>query len=80
MTRALARALAPHVRVNGVAPGAVLLPAAWSEREARTLAESTPLQRLGAPEDVASAVVYLIRSEFITGETLIVDGGRHVRT
>lgn len=80
MTRGLARALAPHVRVNAVAPGAVLLPDGWSDDSAARLAATTPLGRLGTPEDVAHAVLYLADAEFVTGETLIVDGGRHIRT
>jgi pteridine reductase len=80
MTRALAHALAPEVRVNGVAPGVVLLPDGWSEEDAERLRRTTPLQRLGTPEDVASAVLYLIRAEYVTGEVITIDGGRHVRT
>ena len=80
MTRALARALAPRIRVNGVAPGVVLLPEGWSDEDARRLASTTPLGRLGAPSDVASAVLYLLEADYVTGETLIVDGGRHVRS
>ena len=80
MTRALAHALAPEVRVNGVAPGVVLLPEGWSAADAEHLRTTTPLQRLGTPEDVASAVVYLAEAEYVTGEILTVDGGRHVRT
>jgi pteridine reductase len=80
MTRALAHALAPEIRVNAVAPGAVLLPEGWDEQAALHLAETTPLQRLGTPEDVAQAVVYLVQADYVTGETIIVDGGRHVRT
>ena len=79
MTRALARVLGPQIRVNGVAPGAVLLPSTWSEADGRRLAETTPLQRLGRPDDVVGAVLYLLEADFVTGETLIVDGGRHVR-
>ncbi len=79
MTRALARALAPRVRVNAVAPGAVLLPDDWDAASARRLAETTPMGRLGSPTDVSSAVLFLLEAEFITGETIIVDGGRHVR-
>lgn len=79
MTRAMARALAPRVRVNAVAPGAVLLPEDWDEASARRLTETTPMRRLGSPADVAGAVLYLLQAEFITGETIIVDGGRHVR-
>ena len=79
MTRALARVLAPAIRVNAVAPGAVLLPDDWSESDANRLADTTPLARLGAPEDVVAAVLYLLEADYVTGETLIVDGGRHVR-
>jgi pteridine reductase len=79
MTRALAHALAPEIRVNAVAPGVALLPAAWSESDAEHLRRTTPLQRLGTPADVASAVLYLIEATYVTGEVLIVDGGRHVR-
>lgn len=80
MTRALAHALAPEVRVNGVAPGVVLLPEGWSRDDAEHLRKSTPLQRLGTPDDVAAAVLYLIEATYVTGEVIIVDGGRHVRT
>lgn len=79
MTRALAHALAPQVRVNAVAPGAVLLPASWDAAAAAHLAKTTPLGRLGTPADVVDAVLYLIRADYVTGETLVVDGGRHVR-
>jgi pteridine reductase len=79
MTRSLARVLAPAIRVNAVAPGAVLLPDDWPEADAARLAGSTPLGRLGDPADVVQAVRYLLEADYVTGETLIVDGGRHVR-
>jgi pteridine reductase len=79
MTRALARALAPDVRVNAVAPGTVLLPEAWPADAGRRLAETTPLRRLGAPQDVTRAVIFLLESDYITGETILVDGGRNIR-
>lgn len=79
MTRALAHALAPEVRVNAVAPGAVLLPDDWSPESADHLVRTTPLGRLGTPDDVAAAVVYLATAPYVTGETLLVDGGRHIR-
>jgi pteridine reductase len=78
-TRGLARTLAPHVRVNAVAPGVILLPKGWTDDAAERLRQSTPLGRLGDPTDVARTVVFLIESDYITGETIIVDGGRHVR-
>jgi pteridine reductase len=79
MTRALAHALAPRVRVNGVAPGVVLLPDGWPEDAGEQLRRTTPLARHGSPEDVVRAVLYLLDADFVTGETLLVDGGRHVR-
>jgi pteridine reductase len=80
MTRSLARSLAPDVRVNAVAPGAVLLPESWGEDAARRIAASTPLRRLGSPDDVVRAVLFLLDSDYVTGETIIVDGGRHIRS
>lgn len=80
MTRALARVLAPDVRVNAIAPGAVLLPDDWAPESRERLEATTPLRRLGAPGDVVRAVLFLVESEYVTGETIIVDGGRHVRT
>ena len=80
MTRALARALAPAVRVNAVAPGAVLLPDEWDEAAADRMRRTTPLARLGDPADVVEAVLFLVRADYVTGDTVIVDGGRHVRT
>ena len=79
MTSALARALAPKVRVNAIAPGAVLLPEGWSNESAEHLIATTPLGRLGDPQDVVSAMLYLLRADYVTGETIIVDGGRHIR-
>jgi pteridine reductase len=79
MTRSLAQVLAPRVRVNAVAPGAVLLPDDWDEASRDRIIETTPLRRLGSPDDVARAVVYLIEADYVTGDTLLVDGGRHVR-
>jgi NAD(P)-dependent dehydrogenase (short-subunit alcohol dehydrogenase family) len=72
LTRVLARALAPEVRVCGVAPGPV---AVEPDQEERRAAE-TLLGRIGNPEDVAEAVLYLTRASFVTGTSLVVDGGR----
>jgi pteridine reductase len=78
MTRALALDLAPEVRVNGVAPGAVLWPGdgkPYADQQA--LLARTPLGRAGSPEDVAGAVLWLMRdAPFVTGQVLPVDGGR----
>ena len=79
ITRSLAKLLGPRLRVNAIAPGAVLLPDDWSDADAERLVGTTPLQRLGSPEDVTQALLYLVDAKYVTGETLIVDGGRHVR-
>jgi pteridine reductase len=79
MTRALARALAPDVRVNAIAPGTVLLPESWPPEAAHRLATTTPLKRLGSPEDVVRTVFFLLEADYVTGETILVDGGRHIR-
>lgn len=79
MTRAVARVLAPEVRVNAVAPGTVLLPEGWTAGDEARLRSTTPLGRSGSPEDVAQAVRYFLEADYVTGETLIVDGGRNVR-
>jgi pteridine reductase len=72
LTRVLARALAPEVRVCGVAPGAVAVEPGQEERRAA----ETLLGRVGSPEDVAEAVLYMARAGYVTGTTLVVDGGR----
>jgi pteridine reductase len=79
MTRGLAHALAPKIRVNAIAPGSVLLPEGWTQEQADKLVATTPLGRIGSPEDVAQAVLYLLSADYVTGETIVVDGGRHVR-
>lgn len=79
MTRALARVLAPEVRVAGIAPGTVLLPEGWSGEGTEHLRATTPLERNGSPKDVTDTVLFILDSDYLTGETIIVDGGRHVR-
>jgi pteridine reductase len=76
LTRALARALAPEVRVCGVAPGPVAVEPGQEERRAA----ETALRRVGDPEDVAAAIVYLAGADFVTGSSLAVDGGRLLQT
>jgi pteridine reductase len=72
LTRVLARALAPEVRVVGVAPGSVAVAPGQEQRRAAEAA----LGRIGTPTDVAAAIIYLADAEFVTGTTLVVDGGR----
>ncbi|MGA7617234.1 MAG: SDR family oxidoreductase [Thermoanaerobaculia bacterium] len=79
MTRGLAKALAPEILVNAVSPGPVLLPESFGATESRNAVEPTLLKRAGAPEEVAAAVTFLLQSDYITGITLPVDGGRLLR-
>ena len=77
LTRTLAKALAPEVRVCGIAPGPVALEP--DDDEARRAAE-TVLRRVGSPDDVAEAILYLAGAGFVTGATIAVDGGRLLQT
>ena len=80
LTKALARALAPDIAVNAIAPGAVLLPEAWDEQSREHIRETTPLDRLGAPADVVAAVRFLLAdTDYVTGTVLVIDGGRLIR-
>jgi NAD(P)-dependent dehydrogenase (short-subunit alcohol dehydrogenase family) len=79
LTKALARALAPDVTVNAVAPGPVLLPDEWDAPTRDHIRGTTPLERLGTPEDVVNAVRFLLENDFVTGTVLVVDGGRLIR-
>jgi pteridine reductase len=80
LTRALAKDLGPDIRVNGVAPGAILWPESGvSESVQQTILKQVPLKRTGSPEDIASAVLYFVRdATYVTGQILAVDGGRSV--
>ena len=77
LTRSLAVELAPNVRVNGVSPGAILWPENEADDSQEALLARVPLGRCGAPEDIARAVVFLLRdAPYVTGQILAVDGGR----
>jgi pteridine reductase len=75
LTRNLAVALAPSVRVNAIAPGPVLPPPGYTVEQNDRIAEKTLLQRWGSPDDVVKALLYLIDAEYVTGDVLFVDGG-----
>jgi len=80
LTKSLARELAPEVRVNAIAPGAILWPeGGMDEMSKQRVISRTPLKRSGEPEDIARTALYLVRdAEFVTGQVLGVDGGRAV--
>jgi len=79
MTRTLARELAPDVRVNAVAPGAILWPPGEepSKEKQQAIIDMSALKRMGSPEDIANAVAFLVcDASYVTGQVLHVDGGR----
>jgi pteridine reductase len=75
LTRVLAKALAPEVRVNAIAPGTITMPGDPAEWEADFI-KLAPLRRSGTPRDITDAVMFLVQSSFVTGQVLVVDGGR----
>jgi NAD(P)-dependent dehydrogenase (short-subunit alcohol dehydrogenase family) len=80
LTEALALELASdNILVNAIAPGPILPPPGTTDAELRDVAEATPLGRWGGEMEIAKAVLALLDSDFITGETIRVDGGRHVK-
>lgn len=78
LTRTLSSALAPRLRVNAVAPGPILRAPGLPESAWRRAVRKTALRRPGAPEDVANAVLFCAENGFLTGQTIFVDGGRHL--
>ncbi len=78
-TTMMAVKFAPRIAVNAVAPGLILPPEGKPVSYIEGLKDSLPLQRIGDPAFVADAILYLVTSEFVTGQVIFVDGGRHVR-
>lgn len=78
LTKSLAVGLAPNIRVNAIAPGAILPPPGQDEGYLEKLGERIPLRRHGSTDDVAAALIYLATAEFVTGQLLFVDGGEHL--
>lgn len=77
MTKSLARELAPTIRVNGIAPGAILWPSQQlAEADKAAILQQIPLQRTGTPDDIANTVLFLLQSPYISGQIIAVDGGR----
>jgi len=79
LTRMLALELAPEIAVNAIAPGLILPPAGEDESYLEKLAHCNPLNRYGGPEDIAETLLFLLRSRFITGQVIYVDGGYHMK-
>ncbi len=78
LTKGLARTLAPEIQVNAIAPGTVLPPPNHSEMDIVSSVENSLLKRIGSSEDIVNAVEYLLKSDFVTGTILPVDGGRSI--
>lgn len=80
LTKSLAQDLGPEIRVNGIAPGAILWPeSGGTEEDKKNILSKTPIKKLGSPEDIASTALFFLRdAPFITGQIISVDGGRSV--
>jgi NAD(P)-dependent dehydrogenase (short-subunit alcohol dehydrogenase family) len=80
LTEALALELASdNILVNAIAPGPIVAPPGTTDEELRAVEAATPLGRWGGPEAIVRAVIFLLETDFVTGETIRVDGGRHVK-
>lgn len=80
MTQILAQALAPNIQVNAIAPGMILPPPGKDQADLERWARQIPAQRIGSPEEIAKALIFLLRSDFVTGELIFVTGGQHLLT
>jgi NAD(P)-dependent dehydrogenase (short-subunit alcohol dehydrogenase family) len=78
LTQSLALELAPEILVNAIAPGPILAPPDFTPEETARVIEATPLARWGGAQEIAKTVLFLIETEFVTGECIRVDGGRHL--
>ncbi len=79
LTRMMALEFAPQVRVNAVAPGLILPPPGQNEAYMQRLASANPLQRQGNTKAVTHAIVFLLQNDFVTGQVIFVDAGRHLK-
>lgn len=80
LTQCLSRELAPHIQVNAISPGPVLMQPHWSSEMIQGIIDSVPLQRIGSPEDIASGVLFCIEgTDFMTGAIIPIDGGQHLK-
>ena len=74
----MALKLAPRITVNGVAPGLILPPEGKDQTYLEQRKDTVPLKKYGSVEDIAEAVIFLLRSDFVTGQVVYVDGGKHL--
>jgi pteridine reductase len=78
MTQGLALALAPNIQVNAIAPGAILPPPGKDQAYLDQLAQAIPAGKVGSPAEIAGTLIYLLKSDFVTGQTIFVTGGEHL--
>ena len=78
MTRSLALALAPNIQVNAIAPGMILPPPGKDQAYLQRWAHQIPAQRVGSPEEIAKTLIFLVHSDFVTGDLIHVTGGQHL--
>jgi NAD(P)-dependent dehydrogenase (short-subunit alcohol dehydrogenase family) len=78
MTKSLALALAPNIQVNAIAPGLILPPPGEDQSYLERKAGKIPAQRVGSSAEIAKALIFLLRSDFVTGELIFVTGGQHL--
>ena len=78
MTKSLALALAPNIQVNAIAPGMILPPPGKDQAYLEQWADKIPAKRIGSPEEIARAMLFLLHSDFVTGDLLFVTGGEHL--
>jgi pteridine reductase len=78
MTKSLALALAPNIQVNAIAPGLILAPPGQDQAYLEDKASQVPLRRTGSPQEIANAMLFLLRSDFATGDLVLVTGGEHL--
>ena len=78
MTKSLALALAPNIQVNAIAPGLILPPPGQDQSYLERKANQIPVQRVGSPKEIANTLIYLLHSDFVTGDLIFVTGGEHL--
>jgi NAD(P)-dependent dehydrogenase (short-subunit alcohol dehydrogenase family) len=78
MTKSMALALAPNIQVNAIAPGMILPPPGRDDAYLQRMAGRAPMQRVGSPEELVKGLLFLLNSDFVTGETIYITGGEHL--